>query len=238
MYRRVDAALWSAASFMLATAPHVGAARDLSSDHPLQSDVRIVPDAFDQLRPLVRVGHRAWHFGYECLFEVYTDGRSSTVGNRTIEVERDDYDLSEVADKHVGHAASAEVPQFHLLRAANQPLQSLPRSCTRDIDKPSIGFSTVDAILRDLQSNPKIEFATQAGWKTASDLDRQTFWSFPPPTSPDYPSAVKRVVMKGDSSVAVRMNVLCQAPQQACDRLVRAFQALNEHIRESVSQAQ
>jgi len=59
-------------------------------------------------------------------------------------------------------------------------------------------------------------------------------WSFPPMNNPAYPAAVKRMIVQDASGISIKMDVLCQASQSACDNLVEDFKALNERVRESM----
>jgi hypothetical protein len=98
----------------------------------------------------------------------------------------------------------------------------------------SIGYSSVAAALKDLQSKPDVKLSVQNGWTIAEDRSHFTLWSFAPESDPAYPSAVKRTaVQQPGGIVTMNMRVLCQSTQAACDKLVADFNALNERMRDS-----
>jgi hypothetical protein len=97
----------------------------------------------------------------------------------------------------------------------------------------SIGYPSVAAALADLRSKPEVKFSVQNGWTIAEDRSHFTLWSFPPEDDPAYPSAVKRTPVQTSTGVAMDMKVLCQSTQEACDKLVADFNALNEQLKNS-----
>jgi hypothetical protein len=104
----------------------------------------------------------------------------------------------------------------------------------REAYSSTIGYPTVEAALKDLHSHTDVEFREEHGWTTASDKSHNTVWSFPPVGNPAYPSAVKRMAVQDGKGVNMKMDVLCQASQNACDKLVEDFNALNERVRQSM----
>jgi len=103
-----------------------------------------------------------------------------------------------------------------------------------EANSSSIGYPSVEAALVDLHAQPAVQFREEHGWTTASDERRNTFWSFPPKGDAAYPAAVKRTIVQDDKGISIKMDVLCQASQSACDRLVQDFNALNERVRQSM----
>jgi hypothetical protein len=98
-----------------------------------------------------------------------------------------------------------------------------------------IGYPSVAAALKDLHSKPEVIFREQDGWIIAEDRSHYTLWSFAKEGDPAYPSAVKRTaVQETGGSVTMNMNILCEATQVACDRLVADFNELNERARDSL----
>jgi|SRR5271154_3243898 len=97
----------------------------------------------------------------------------------------------------------------------------------------SIGYPSVAAALADLHSRIDVKFSESNGWTIAEDKSHFTLWSFAPAGDPAYPSAVKRTAVKGDKGVSMNMNVLCESTQEACDRLVADFEALNRRLQDS-----
>lgn len=97
----------------------------------------------------------------------------------------------------------------------------------------SIGYPSVAAALADLHSRADVKFSEANGWTIAEDKSHFTLWSFAPAGDPAYPSAVKRTAVKGDEGVSMNMNILCESTQEACDRLVADFEALNRRLQDS-----
>jgi hypothetical protein len=97
----------------------------------------------------------------------------------------------------------------------------------------SIGYPSVAAALADLHSRADVKFSESNGWTIAEDKSHFTLWSFAPAGDPAFPSAVKRTAVKGDKGVSMNMNVLCESTQEACDRLVADFEALNRRLQDS-----
>jgi len=98
-----------------------------------------------------------------------------------------------------------------------------------------IGYPSVAAALKDLHSKPEVIFREEGGWIIAEDRSHYTLWSFATEGDPAYPSAVKRTaVQESGGSVTMNMNILCEAIQDACDKLVANFNELNERARDSL----
>jgi len=98
-----------------------------------------------------------------------------------------------------------------------------------------IGYPSVAAALKDLHSKPEVIFREEGGWIIAEDKSHYTLWSFAKEGDPAYPSAVKRTaVQESGGSVTMNMNILCEAKQDACDKLVANFNELNERARDSL----
>ena len=68
----------------------------------------------------------------------------------------------------------------------------------------------------------------------AEDQAELTFWSFPPPGHPAYPSAVKRQLVKTGDALEMEMNVACEAPKDACEALVAKFQQINQQMMQAM----
>lgn len=98
----------------------------------------------------------------------------------------------------------------------------------------TIGYPTPAAALDDLKRRPGVVITTQAGWTVANDKAAQTLWSFPPLGYPAYPAVVKRQLVQQGGAFFVKMAVLCNGSKQACDDLVRSFQALNAQMAASL----
>ena len=98
----------------------------------------------------------------------------------------------------------------------------------------AIGYPSVATALEGLHAKPGVAFRTQDGWTIAEDQAELTFWSFPPPGHPAYPSAVKRQLVKTGDDLQLEMNVACEAPKQACEALVARYQQLNQQMIQSM----
>jgi hypothetical protein len=112
---------------------------------------------------------------------------------------------------------------------------SLPES-----ERSDIGYASVREALTALRATPGAQVGEQDGWTIvqARESDKSmALWSFTPPNDPANPSAVKRVVTEKDGSVQIEMHVLCEASKQACDQLVRDFEALNERAKQGFGDA-
>jgi hypothetical protein len=96
------------------------------------------------------------------------------------------------------------------------------------------GYSSVEAALLALRSDPAVVEREQQGWLLFEDRPHFTFWSFAPKEHPAYPSAVKREIVKRDGGMYVTMSVQCGASKEACDQLVREFQQLNEQMSQAI----
>jgi hypothetical protein len=129
---------------------------------------------------------------------------------------------------------------FALLAAlfgpASNAISAPPGDGLAEQPASTIGYPTVEAALQDLRSRPGVVISERGGWTLVEDEAAQTFWSFPPPGHPAYPSAVKRQVVHVGGDLAIQMRILCQASKIACDDLVREFEKLNEQMKQSFSQ--
>lgn len=99
----------------------------------------------------------------------------------------------------------------------------------------TFGYPSVEAALTALRKDPKVRIFKEHGWTIADDRANYTLWSFTPPSHPAYPAAVKRVVVQDDTgNIRVMMTELCQAQKAACDKLWKAFSALNDQVAQHV----
>jgi hypothetical protein len=63
-----------------------------------------------------------------------------------------------------------------------------------------------------------------------------TIWSFTPSGHPAHPAVVRRVVVRQDGAMHVKMSGLCEATKPACDKLWTDFEQLNEQMRKTIEQ--
>lgn len=109
-------------------------------------------------------------------------------------------------------------------------------AATAEEQDPSIGYPSVDAARQALTSKPGVRTADRQGWYIVQDPADLSVWSFTPQSHEAHPAAVKRTIVQKDGTVFVRMNVLCGASKEACDRLVAQFNELNAGMREKVQE--
>lgn len=99
------------------------------------------------------------------------------------------------------------------------------------------GFDTVSqalAALRARDGNGTV--VTDAdGWTIINEPLASAQWSFVPTTHEAYPAVVRRIVRRGaDGKPAIETASLCEAPGEACARLLAEFEALNSRISQAV----
>lgn len=109
---------------------------------------------------------------------------------------------------------------------------------SNEVQGSTIGYPSVAAALADLHSKPEVKFREDHGWTIAEDSGHSAFWSFAPAGDPAYPSAVQRIIVQGNKGIGLKMNVLCQSTQEACDKLERDFEALNQKVRNSMHKSE
>ncbi|RUL75972.1 hypothetical protein [Dyella choica] len=94
-------------------------------------------------------------------------------------------------------------------------------------EQPSdIGYPSPAAALSALRSKPGVMVSEKDGWIILQDKNENALWTIAKPGNPAYPAAVKRLVVNRE----LEMKVLCGASKQACDIMVRQFQALNDRV--------
>ena len=97
-----------------------------------------------------------------------------------------------------------------------------------------LGYATPEEALAGLRKKSGVRIYDHDGWTVAEDKADKAVWSFTPSTHPAYPSVVKRYVYEESGKVWVRMGVICGASKEACDALVRDFNALTEQTAQQV----
>ncbi|MBX9589162.1 MAG: hypothetical protein K2X43_07650 [Hyphomonadaceae bacterium] len=63
-----------------------------------------------------------------------------------------------------------------------------------------------------------------------SDKAKDTVWTFTMPGHPAHPSVVCRRPVQDGADLRLQMNVQCNAVEAECQRLVKAFQELNQRM--------
>jgi hypothetical protein len=126
--------------------------------------------------------------------------------------------------------------RFLLLLAAalsGVSVAEVPKELPAGAPSP-VGYATVSAALRDLQSRKDVEINVTGGWTIINDPVNNIIWSFAPASHPAYPSVVKRTLIQTTGGISLNMAVLCEAATLACENLVKEFQALNERAKQSL----
>lgn len=63
-----------------------------------------------------------------------------------------------------------------------------------------------------------------------SDKSKDTIWTFTVPRHPAHPSVVCRRPVQDGADLRLQMNVQCNASEAECQKLVKAFQELNQRM--------
>jgi hypothetical protein len=104
-------------------------------------------------------------------------------------------------------------------QSATQPSSPAPE----EFEYPSVA-AAYDALKArwDLE-----RFSRDDGWLGFSDSRNKAIWTFAPAGHPAYPAVVKRVMVQDGNTVKVKTTAKCEAPKDACDKLLAEFRALD-----------
>jgi hypothetical protein len=69
---------------------------------------------------------------------------------------------------------------------------------------------------------------------TINDAAKGTIWTFTVAGHPAHPSAVCRQPVQDGDAIRLEMGVQCNAPEAECEKLVNAFQELNQKMLEEL----
>ena len=109
--------------------------------------------------------------------------------------------------------------------------QELPRGPLPEVGNTDIGYRTVADALASLKKRTDVSISTVRGWVIITDEANKTVWSFAPDSYIAHPAVVKRAVQpRAGGGSDIKMSVLCEATKEACDQLVREFDAMNRRI--------
>ena len=112
---------------------------------------------------------------------------------------------------------------FQVAAAQELPVGPLPEA-----PQSSVGYPTVAEALSALKARTDVTISIVREWLIVTDKKNLTVWSFAPDTYPAHPAVVKRVaVPRASGGSTIQMTVLCEATKEACDQLVREFDAMN-----------
>ena len=72
-------------------------------------------------------------------------------------------------------------------------------------------------------------------WVIINEIGAQAQWSFTPNGHAAHPAVVRRTIRRGNiGAVSVETVSLCEAAQEACARLLKEFEAMNDRIAQSI----
>ena len=91
----------------------------------------------------------------------------------------------------------------------------------------AVGYPSVADALAGVSALPGVSVATQNDWTVVTDPAARTVWSFAPASYRAYPAVVKRQIVVDRSGTSTLMGVLCEAPREACEEMVRAAEAMD-----------
>lgn len=123
-----------------------------------------------------------------------------------------------------------------LLLTAQAAAQAQPTPPTTPAAAPAVApipdrsVAAALARLQALDGNGAI--VTQAdGWTTVNEPMAATQWSFTPAGHAAHPAVVRRIIVRhAGGAITVDTQSLCEAPAEACGKLVADFEALNDRI--------
>jgi hypothetical protein len=96
--------------------------------------------------------------------------------------------------------------------------------CGRPVEAP-------DALYERLAKTEKLpEIHRDKGYVALHDKARQVTWTFTLPGHPAHPSVICRQPVQEGKGWRIEMGVSCRAADAACEKLVDAFDKLNERL--------
>ena len=101
----------------------------------------------------------------------------------------------------------------------------------------AIGYATVADALASLSARDGAGTVVthSDNWVIINQIGAQAQWSFTPSGHAAYPAVVRRTIRRGtNGAVNVEAVSLCEAAQEACDRLLKEFEAMNDRIAQSI----
>lgn len=180
------------------------------------------PGVYVAIDLLTRFEGIDWHCGYIVLYQAPS---------------REDFRVARQQDAFMDNATAKSIRDKGSMPGVEEIWSRVSASCPNypkelaplpEAQASAIGYPTVAAALKDLQSRKGVAFTQENGWTIATDVASRTIWSFAPAGYPAYPSAIKRQVVESGGSVSLQMKIHCEASKAICDDLVRSFQTLND----------
>jgi hypothetical protein len=97
----------------------------------------------------------------------------------------------------------------------------------------NIPYDSVGDALAVLRAEPGVHVERQQGWTIVASRERGNAvqWFFTTDGHPAHPSVIKRTIVDRDGIGFVDLDALCQAPQDACDRLIADFKQTSRQLR-------
>jgi len=95
-------------------------------------------------------------------------------------------------------------------------------------------YTTAASALEAMRAKSGVKISVQSGWTVIEDRSTMSLWSFTPSGHPAHPAAIHRRVVQEGNNVVMKMDVLCEAPKPACDKVVADFQGLNQQVRKDI----
>jgi hypothetical protein len=88
-----------------------------------------------------------------------------------------------------------------------------------------------DALYRRLTETEKLaESFRDKAYATIDDAAKGTLWTFTVAGHPAHPSVVCRQPVEDGGKLRIDMEILCEASDEECERLARAFEDLNRRM--------
>ena len=119
-------------------------------------------------------------------------------------------------------AVTLSAGMLGLILSANLALAQ--ELCGRPTEQPQ-------AVFDRLTKNEKLkEDFRDKSYVAISDKARDTIWTFTVPGHPAHPSVVCRRPVQDGAELRLQMDVRCNAAETECQKLVAAFQELNQRM--------
>jgi hypothetical protein len=96
--------------------------------------------------------------------------------------------------------------------------------CGRPAEQPQVLFG------RLTKTEKLKEDFRDKSYVAISDKAKDTIWTFTVPGHPAHPSVVCRQPVQDGAELRLQMNVQCNAAEAECQKLVTAFQELNQRM--------
>lgn len=104
--------------------------------------------------------------------------------------------------------------------------------CGRPTEQPQALFD------RLTKTEKLMEDFRDKSYVAVSDKARDTIWTFTVPGHPAHPSVVCRRPVQDGAELRLQMDVRCNAAETECQKLVTAFQELNQRMLREMSKQQ